>query len=69
MNFISKNFATSFITANIQRTPLESLKFETSSVTILSFVGQNDIAKIEPHREAEQLAKNECEFDFVDTQL
>ena len=68
MNFISKNFATSFITANIQRTPLESLKFETSSVTILSFVGQNDIAKIEAHREAEQLAKNEREFDFVDTQ-
>jgi hypothetical protein len=33
----------------------------------LSFVGQNDIAKIEAHREAEQLAKNKCEFDFIDT--
>ena len=68
MNFISKNFATSFITTNIQYTPLESLKFETSLVTILSFVGQNDFDKIKAHREAEQLAKNELEFDFVDTQ-
>jgi len=25
---------------------------------MLSFVGQNDVAKIEAHREAEQLAKN-----------
>ncbi len=68
MNFISKNFATLFITTNIQRTSLELLKFETSLVTILSFVGQNDIAKVKAHREAEKLAKIEREFDFVDTQ-
>jgi hypothetical protein len=42
MNFISKFFATLSITANIQHTPLELFKFETSSVTILSFVDQND---------------------------
>ncbi len=34
---------------------------------MLSFVGQNDIAKIEAHCEAEQLAKNKREYDFVDT--
>jgi hypothetical protein len=58
MNFISKNFATLFITANIQRTPLETWKFKTSSFTILSFVGQNDFEKIEAHCEAEQLNEN-----------
>jgi hypothetical protein len=42
------------------------LKFETSLVMMLSFVGQNDIAKIKAHREAEQLAKNKREFDFID---
>jgi hypothetical protein len=66
MQHISKNFASALLSANVQRTPLDSLKFETISITILSFVGQNDIAKIEAHREAEQLAKNEREFDFVE---
>jgi len=66
MHHISKNLASALLTGNFQRTPLDSLKFETSSVTILSFVGQNDFAKIEAHREAEQLAKNEREFDFVE---
>jgi hypothetical protein len=31
----------------------------------LSFVGQNNIAKIKAHCEAEPLAKNEHKFDFV----
>ena len=66
MHHISKNLASALLTANVQRTSLDSLKFETSSITMLSFVGQNDAAKIEAHREAEQLAKNEREFDFVE---
>jgi hypothetical protein len=64
---ISKNFATEFISANFQCNHLDLLKFETSSVTMLSFVGQNNTAKIKAHREAEQLAKNKHEFDFMDT--
>jgi len=66
MHHISKNLASALLTGNFQRTPLDSLKFETSSDTILTFVSQNDSAKIEAHCEAEQLAKNECEFDFVE---
>jgi len=58
MHHISKNLASALLTANVQRTSLDCLKFETSSITMLSFVGQNDVAKIEAHREAEQLAKN-----------
>jgi hypothetical protein len=52
--------------ANVQSTPLDSLQFKTSLIMILSFVSQNDTAKIEVHREAEKLAKNKQEFDFVE---
>jgi hypothetical protein len=65
MHHISKNLASALLTANVQRTSLDSLKLETISITMLTFVGQNDVAKIEAHREAEQLVKNEREFDFV----
>jgi hypothetical protein len=64
---ISKNFASALLSCNFQRTSLTSLNFETSSITILSFVEQNDIARVEAHCEAEQIAKNEREFDFIKT--
>jgi hypothetical protein len=67
MQHILKNFASSFLATNFQCTPLNSLKFEMSSITILSLVGQDDFAKLEAHCEAEQQAKNECEFNFVET--
>jgi hypothetical protein len=67
MQHILKNFATAFISANFQCTHLNLIKFETSLVTMLSFVGHKDIAKIEAHREVEQLAKKKREFDFIDT--
>ena len=67
MQHISKNFASAFLATNFQRTPLDSLKFKTSLITILSFVGQDYFAKLEAHCEAEQQAKNEREFDFVET--
>ncbi len=67
MQHILKNFATALISANFQCTHLDLFKFETSLVTMLSFVGQNDIAKIKAPCEVEQLAKNECKFDFIDT--
>ncbi len=55
------------MSCNVQRSNLDSLNFETSSITILSFVGQSDIAKVEAYREAEQIAKNEPEFDFIES--
>ncbi len=66
MQHISKNFASAFLATNFQRTPLNSLKFETSLITILSFVGQDDFAKLKAHCEAEQQEKNEREFNFVE---
>jgi hypothetical protein len=39
MQHISKKFASALLSANIQCTPLNSLKFKVSSITILIFVG------------------------------
>jgi hypothetical protein len=38
-----------------------------SSITILSFVGRSDIAKVNAYCKAEQIAKNECELDFIES--
>jgi hypothetical protein len=57
MPHISKNFASSILACNFQRTNLDSLNFEISSTTILTFVGQSDAARVEASREAEQVAK------------
>jgi hypothetical protein len=64
---ISKNFALALLACNVQRTGLDSLNFETSSITILSFVEQSDIAKVEENCEAEQIARNERKFNFIET--
>ncbi len=68
MQHISKKDASTFLSANVQQTPLNSLKFEISLVIILSFI-KNDIAKIEAHCEAEQLAKNKRELNFIMAKL
>jgi hypothetical protein len=65
MHHISKNFASALLRCNVLHKNLVSMNFETSLITILSFVGQNDIAKIEAHRDAEQIAKNERKFNFI----
>ena len=67
MHHISKNFASTLLRCNIQRTNLDLMNFKMSSITILSFVGQHDTAKVEAHRKAEQIAKNEREFDFTES--
>jgi len=67
MHHISKNFASALLSCNVQRSNLDALNFETSLITILSFVGQSDIAKVEAYRKAEQIAKNEREFDFIES--
>jgi hypothetical protein len=66
MPHISKNFASAILACNFQRTNLDSLNFKTSLITILTFVGQSDAARVEASHEAEQVAKNELEFDFID---
>jgi hypothetical protein len=67
MHHISKNFASALLGANFLRNNLESLNYETNSITILSFVAQNDLEKIIAQRDAEQVARNEREFDFVES--
>jgi hypothetical protein len=67
MHHISKNFASALLGANFLRNNLESLNYETNSITILSFVAQNDLVKVNAHRDAEQVARNEREFDFVES--
>jgi hypothetical protein len=64
---ISKNFALALLACNVQRTGLDSLNFEMSSITILSFVEQSNIAKVKENCEAEQIARNECKFNFIET--
>ena len=64
MHHVSKNFASALLSCNFQRTNLDSLSYETNSITILSFVAQSDLGKVHASREAEQVAKNEREFDL-----
>ena len=41
------------------------LSYKTNSITILSFVTQSDLGKVNAYREAKQVARNKREFDFV----
>jgi hypothetical protein len=59
MHHISKNFASALLGANFLRNNLESLNYDTNSITILSFVAQSDLEKVNAHRNAEQVARNE----------
>jgi hypothetical protein len=68
MHHVSKNFASALLSCNFQQTNLYSLSYETNSITILSFVAQSDMGKVNASRKAEQVAKNEREFDFVESQ-
>jgi hypothetical protein len=65
IHHILKNFASVLLSCNFQRTNLDSLSYKTNSITNMSFVEQSDLGKINPYCEAEQIAKNECKFDFV----
>ena len=59
MNHISKNFASALLGANFLRSNLESFNYETNSINILSFVAQSNLAKVNAHCDAEQVARNE----------
>jgi len=67
MHHISKNFASALLSANFLRNNLESLNYKTNPITILSFVAQNDLVKVNAHHNAEQVARNKREFDFVES--
>jgi hypothetical protein len=61
----SKNFSTAILNCKFQQTNLDLLSFKTSSIRILTFLGQNDSAKVKEYHEAEQLAQNEHVFDII----
>ncbi len=67
MHHILKNFALSLLSCNFQQTNLNSLSYKTNSITVLSFVEQSDLRKISAYCNAEQVAKNKREFDFVES--
>jgi hypothetical protein len=67
MHHISKNFASALLSCSFQQTNLDSLSYKTKSITVLSFVKQNNLGRINAYREAEQVAKNECKFDFIES--
>jgi hypothetical protein len=67
MHHVSKNFASALLSCNFQRANLDSLSYETNSITILSFVTQSDLGKVNAYRKAEQVARNKCESDFVES--
>jgi hypothetical protein len=67
LHHISKNFASALLCANFLCNNLESLNYETNSITILNFVAQNDLVKVNAHCDAEQVARNMREFDFVES--
>jgi hypothetical protein len=46
MEFFPKNLVTAWLNTNFQQSNLESLLFETNAITILTFVSQNDLAKL-----------------------
>jgi hypothetical protein len=64
MHHIFKNFATAILNCSFQKTYLNLMSFETSSIVILSFVDQNDSTKVEEYHEAEQHAQNETLFIY-----
>ena len=44
MHHISKNFASALLSCNSQRTNLDSLSYETNSITILSFIARQRVS-------------------------
>jgi hypothetical protein len=46
MHHILKNFVSAFLSCNFQQTNLDSLNYKTNSITILGFMKQSDIKKI-----------------------
>jgi hypothetical protein len=53
MHHITKNFATALLGSNFQRTNLDSMNYETNSITALTFVAQSDMEKVNASREVE----------------
>ena len=64
MEFFPKNLVTAWLNANFQRSNLESLLFESNAITILTFVSQNDSAKLLASRTSEENARNEWALDM-----
>ena len=67
MEFFPQNLVASWLNANFQKTNLDSLSFETNAITVLSFVSQNDAARLEASRILEETKKNERIYDFSES--
>jgi hypothetical protein len=65
MHHILKNFASSLLSCNFQRTNLDSLSYETNLITVLSFVEQKNLGKISAYCNAEQVAKNKLSLTLL----
>ena len=66
MEFFSKNLVTAWLNANFQRSNLGSLLFESNVITILTYVSQNDSAKLLASRAIEDNAQNEWAIDMTE---
>jgi hypothetical protein len=55
---------TAWLNANFQRLNLELLLFESNAITILTFVSQNDSAKLLALLTSEENARNEWALDM-----
>jgi len=64
MEFFPKKLVTAWLNANFQRSNLESLLFKSNAITILTFVSQNDSAKLLASRTSEENARNEWALDM-----
>jgi hypothetical protein len=67
MDFFPKNLVTAWLNCNFLRSNLESLLFETNTITVLSFVSQNDSTKLRALRMFEENILNKRALDMTDT--
>jgi hypothetical protein len=66
VEFFPKNLVTAWLNCNFQRSNLESLLFETNTITILSFISQNDSTKLRALRMFEENVQNERALYMTD---
>jgi hypothetical protein len=64
MEFFLKNLVTAWLNANFQQSNLESLLIKRNAITILTFVSQNDSAKLLALCTSEENARNEWALDM-----
>jgi hypothetical protein len=64
MEFFPKNLVTAWLNTNFQWSNLESLMFKTNAITILTFISQNDSAKLLALHTSKENARNKWALDM-----